>query len=331
MAGSIAMVKVVSLTRAAAPKVDLDALATRQRGIVTRGQVLAAGLDDDAIRRALSERRWQRILPGLYGCFSGEPTLEQRRLAAMLYVRGAGQITGHAALVWHGFRHLPADNGIDVLLPESARRTSRGFVRVRRAKALDASAKVVNGYTVCGVARAVADACRWLDDVREVRAIVAEAVQRGLTTIDSLQRELDRAGCSRTRHFRRALAVIAAGARSAPEADLQRLVRRSGLIVNVVWNPELVGPQGERLPSPDGWLPDAAIALEVDSREYHLGPEDWQRTMRRHNTLASYGVLVLHFTPSEIRSRPTHVRHLIEQAYRSRVEQGIECGVRQAQ
>ena len=85
---------------------------------------------------------------------------------------------------------------------------------------------------------------------------------------------------------------------------------------------------GDPLPVPDGWLPDAGIALEVDSREYHLSPEDWQRTMRRHNLLAAHGVLVLHFTPSELRSRPGHVRQLIVAAYAQRLAGGTPVRVR---
>jgi very-short-patch-repair endonuclease len=45
----------------------------------------------------------------------------------------------------------------------------------------------------------------------------------------------------------------------------------------------------------------------VDSREYHYSAEDWQRTMRRHDRLVAQGVLLLHFTPGQIRSAPEEV------------------------
>ena len=32
---------------------------------------------------------------------------------------------------------------------------------------------------------------------------------------------------------------------------------------------------------PDAWWPDVGVAVEVESREWHLSPEDWERTMRR--------------------------------------------------
>src|SRR5687768_5125307 len=97
----------ISLRRAATPKIELDPLVARQRGLVTRAQVLAAGLDDELLRRKVKDGRWQRVLPGLYATFTGALTLEHRRLAAMLYTRGKAQLTGLAALQWHGFRQLP--------------------------------------------------------------------------------------------------------------------------------------------------------------------------------------------------------------------------------
>ena len=58
---------------------------------------------------------------------------------------------------------------------------------------------------------------------------------------------------------------------------------------------------------PDAWWPEAGVAAEVDSREWHLTPADWERTMRRHAQMSSYGIIVLHFTPREIRSDPAAV------------------------
>jgi very-short-patch-repair endonuclease len=57
----------------------------------------------------------------------------------------------------------------------------------------------------------------------------------------------------------------------------------------------------------DAWWPDAAVAAEVDSREWHLSPEDWERTLRRHARLTAHGILVLHFTPKQIRTEPAQV------------------------
>jgi hypothetical protein len=315
-------------SRAGNPKVDLEPLFGRQHGLATRQQLLACGIDDEAIRLELRNRRWQRILPGLYSNTTGTISVEQRRVAATLFTSPRAQLTGIAALVWHGFRHCPADPFMHILVPHQLRRSSRGFVRVHRTERLDRRATSANGYTVCSVPRSAADACRGLSSIRDVRAIVAEAVQRSLTTVPALEHELAMAGTSHTALLRRAIREIASGARSAPEAEFHELFPTGGSLPSIIWNPTLRVDDGTTLPSPDGWIPEVGIALEVDSREYHLGPEGWQRTMRRHNLLSSYGAMVLHFTPSEIRQRKRSVRGVVERAYAERLASGVTVNIR---
>lgn len=313
--------------RAEVPKIDLDTMFGNQRGLATRRQLLAAGLDDEDIRRQLRATRWQRVLPGMYANNTGAVTLEQRRIAATLFTSPSAQVTGIAALTWLGFHHLPADPLIHVLVPHTLRRCSRGFLRIQRTLRLDPEPRQASGYLVCSAARAVSDACRGLSEIRSVRAIVAEAVQRSFTTIAVIEEELALAGTSRTALLRRAVREVGSGARSAPEVDLQDTLRPATL-PRIVWNPRLEALDGTPLPSPDGWIDDVGIALEVDSREYHLSPEDWQRTMRRHNLLASYGALVLHFTPSEISGRRRSVRGVVERTYQERAASGATAAIR---
>src|SRR5260370_5442685 len=60
---------------------------------------------------------------------------------------------------------------------------------------------------------------------------------------------------------------------------------------------------------PDGWWPAAGVAVEVDSKEWHLSPEDWQQTMSRHARMSAHGIIVLHFTPRQIRTEVRARRH----------------------
>lgn len=68
----------------------------------------------------------------------------------------------------------------------------------------------------------------------------------------------------------------------------------------------------------DTWWPEAGVVAEVDSKEWHLSPKDWEKTMSRHARLTSLGVLVLHFTPRQIRQEPDKVLATIRQALASR-------------
>jgi very-short-patch-repair endonuclease len=84
-----------------------------------------------------------------------------------------------------------------------------------------------------------------------------------------------------------------------------------------MFNARLLAADGSFIAVPDAWWPDAGVAGEVDSREWHLSPDDWQRTMRRHAKMSAHGILVLHFTPSQIRSSPATVAATIADTLRA--------------
>ncbi len=73
-----------------------------------------------------------------------------------------------------------------------------------------------------------------------------------------------------------------------------------------MYNPTLFVGE-EFLASPDAWWPDAGVAVEVDSREWHLSPADWERTQVRHARMSAHGIIVLHYAPRRIRSDPAYV------------------------
>lgn len=60
------------------------------------------------------------------------------------------------------------------------------------------------------------------------------------------------------------------------------------------------------------------MAAEVDSREWHLSPADWERTLSRHARMSADGLIVLHYPPSRLRTAPREVAAEI----RSAVEAG---------
>jgi very-short-patch-repair endonuclease len=57
----------------------------------------------------------------------------------------------------------------------------------------------------------------------------------------------------------------------------------------------------------DAWWEEAGVAAEADSKAWHLLPDDWERTMQRHARLGAHGIIVLHFSPNQIRAEPATV------------------------
>ena len=247
---------------------------------------------------------WQKLLPGIYVTVTGPVSFRQREVAALLHAGSRSVLTGLTAARRHGITALSGST-VDVLVPSTASPQSTGFVRVWRTWRMPEQVCVDGEIRYALPARAVADAARSLASAREVRALVAQVIQQQRCSIELLAIELEQGPTKGSALLRAALEEVRAGIRSAPEGDLRELIRR-GRIPMPVFNARLY--QGSTLVAVvDAWWEDAGVAAEVDSREYHYSAEDWQGTMRRHDRLVARGVLLLHFTPRQIRVSPEEV------------------------
>jgi hypothetical protein len=283
----------------------LGELLRRQRRVIGWDQALACGLTEKALAyRIRAGGPWQRLLPGVYLAATGTASAEQRDVAALLHAGPRSVLTGLAALRRHSFQ-MPPPSGVTVLVPAGVRRQSTGFVRVQRSTRMPPEFCVDGEVRYVLAARGVADAARSLTVAREVRALVAQAIQQQRCTIARLTIELEEGPARGSAPLRAALAEVGDGVRSVPEGDLRTLLRR-GRVPMPQFNARLY-EDGKQIAVVDAWWADAGVAAEVDSREYHYSAEDWQQTMRRHDRLVAQGVLLLHFTPGQIRSAPEEV------------------------
>jgi very-short-patch-repair endonuclease len=295
----------------------LSATLSRQDHVVSRSQALAAGLSRDAVLyRVRPGGPWQRLLPGVYLALTGRPTADQKDMAALLYAGPASAITGQAALRGLGIsRREPAV--IDVLIPAAHRRRAGGFVVIHRTRRMPRL--VINEgerrYTMAP--RAVADAARYASSLADARAIVASAVQRGRCPPSMLAAELDEGGRRDSARLRIVVGEVADGVRSIAEGEFYELIKQSKLPAPL-FNEPVRRPDGTLIAIADAWWPQARLVAEVDSREWHLSPADWAKTMRRHNDLTQHGIHVLHFTPGQIRYDPRSVVATIAAALQQR-------------
>lgn len=297
------------------PGIDYELLErtlSQQHHVLARRQALACGLTRAALTHRLrSGGPWQKLLPGVYLTVTGAVTTDQREMAALLHAGPKSLITGAVAVRRNGIR-APGSNVVDVLVPEPLRCQSIGFVRVHRTKRMPSEFCVTGQIRFTAAARAVADAARALTTLRDVRAVVADAVQKGLCHISMLAWELDQGPAGGSALLRTALTEVSDGIRSVAEGDFRVLLKRARLPMPV-FNAYLFDG-GTLLAIVDGWWADAGVAAEVDSREYHFSAEDWQRTTLRHDQLVARGVLLLHFTPQQIRNDPNGVAAKIRSA-----------------
>jgi hypothetical protein len=294
----------------------LDELLEQQFFVVSREQLLGLGMNDHAVQyRIRAGGPWQGLLPGVYLAVTGEPNLIQKEMAALLYAGPGSLITGPTALMHYSIRSDSDADTIDVLIPAARQRHATGFVRMHRTTRLPERFASMGPLRFAPVPRAVADTARQLTglrDIRDVRAVIADAVQQRQCTVSQLAAELGRGPVRRSAMFRSVLAEVADGVRSTAEGDLRQLIRTARLPVPL-FNPSLY--DGDTfIAKPDGWWVDAGVAAEVDSREWHLRPADWERTMARHDRMAAVGIILLHFPPRQIRREPAKVAQMIRDA-----------------
>jgi hypothetical protein len=221
----------------------LGELLDQQFSVASRAQLLALGMRDTAMQwRVRAGGPWQTLLPGVYPSLTGAPNLPQKHLAALMH---------------HGLRG-PRLETVDVLVPAGRQRHSTGFVLLHRTRRLPSRFVMSGPIRMVEVPRAVADSARLLTDIRDVRAVVADAVQRGRCTIVELGTELTDGPVKGSAMLRSALAEVTEGVRSAAEGDLRKLIRTARLPAPL-YNASLF-IDGRFLARPDAWWPRAGVA-----------------------------------------------------------------------
>ena len=290
-------------------RLDLDALDRilhEQLGVIARHQVPPTGLTDSALRHRLRPGGpWRTLLPGVYLTMTGTPTPLQQEMAALLYAGKGSLVTGPAALRCHHIADTAPDL-VDVLVPPTRQRHDAEFVRLHRTARMPDRTWERGPIRYVPPARAVADTVRGLTSLRDVRAVVAGAVQRRACQVRDLAAELNEGPKSGSALFRVALADVADGVRSTAEADLKDLLAMARIPMPL-FNPALYDKDGTFIARPDAWWPELGIAIEVDSREWHLSPEDHEKTLARGRRMGRYQIVVLRFTPRQIRSQAATV------------------------
>jgi very-short-patch-repair endonuclease len=279
---------------------SLSATLRAQHNVISRRQALASGMTRSTLaHRIRPGGPWQRLLAGVYLAQTGPPDVEQKEMAALLHGGSGSVLTGPAALRGLGITSAEPVR-FDVLVPNSRRPQSLAFVTIHRTTRMPEQVACEGRRRYTLPPRALVDTARGMTSLREVRALIAGAVQRGDCPLLMLVRELPDDRAPNSALLRQALAEVADGIRSAAEAEFKDLINKARLPQPML-NARLFTVDGSFIATADAWWPEAGVVAEVDSREWHLSPEDWERTMRRHATMSSHGILVLHFTPRQIR------------------------------
>ncbi|MGH3620874.1 MAG: hypothetical protein ACRDQ5_03670 [Sciscionella sp.] len=295
--------------------VDLESLgALFTNRVAKAAELIHIGLSSNTVyARCRPGGPWQRLLPGILLLTNAPPTRRQLVSAALTYAGDGAVLTGHDAIQLLGLRSADPSGPVHILIPDSRQVRSDVAVRIERTKRMPKPLQR-KGFFVAPCARAVLDTARRLTSLDEARALISEAVQRGMTTPEQLHDEL-RNGSNRGSALpRKVLVEISDGVRSAAEAWARRLVAKSGL-PQPRWNVPVRAGDGTLLGIVDAWWDSVGMAWEIDSYQFHSAPEAYAETVRRGSALTAAGLVVVHTLPARIRKEPRAVVNELRDTY----------------
>jgi very-short-patch-repair endonuclease len=305
-------------------------LAAEQDGVVSRRQLLAAGMSPSAIARR-ARTGWQVLYPGVYYVDTGQPSAMARVWAAWLYAdsalwRNGEPSDGEEAAASSVGRRVDRSTGvvaavagecalwlagvvdecpdvIEIAVPRSRHLARRSGIRVLRREGLPV--RSARRPPRLEVDEALLDVVHRARRAEGVVGLVLAAGQRRLTTPQRVLAAVDRRPRLRWRSLVRELCdELENGVHSPLERRYAQLERRHGL------------PTGERnlreaAPVTGSWFRDVRyraqrLVVELDGRGAHP-VKDAFRDRRRDNHAARLGETTLRYGWREVVASPCEV------------------------
>jgi len=279
---------------------ELRPAAESQCGIVTCSQIVNTGMTRGILTSRLRRGSWQRLHPGVYAAFSGEPGREALLWAAVLYA-GTGAVLSHqtAAELWHLTDE--ASSLIHLTVPSSRR------VKAVPGTVVHYSARIaahpVQTPPRTRVEETVIDLWDTAPALDSAVGWVTRAIGRRLTTAERLQQSAT--GRSRVR-CRSTLTELLDmdGVHSVLEYRYVRDVERPHRLPAATR--QLRTRLGERTQYRDEVYEPYQTVVELDGRVAHPGDSRWA-DIRRDNAAATTGLVTLRYGWQHVTTTPCRV------------------------
>ena len=247
-------------------------------------------LEQGRLSRHQLRTRYRPVFPDVYLAKTLVPSLRQRTIAAYLWSRREGVVTGLAAAAFHGSKWI--DHAVDVEMLYRNPRSPRGIV-VRRESVPESEFRVTRGMALTTPARTGFDLAR--------RGDVGTAVAR----LDALGRatKLDMTQVSRIaarhpgvrglRQLENVLSLVDTGAQSPKETWLRLVLVQAGLPRPQPQIPVHDGADDLPFAYLDmGWR-DWLVAVEYDGDQHRSDRRQYVKDIRRRERLERMGWIVV--------------------------------------
>jgi len=273
-------------------------LAARQHGLVTRAQLLRAGLSSRQVERCVAAARLRPVHRGVYQV--GPLPLPRAREMAAVLACGANAYLSHrsAAAVW-GLLPSDAPSPVHVLVVGRDGGRRPGIVAHRVSRLRRSEVTRIEAIPITTPTRTLLDLAATVS-ARELEQALAEAMARRLVSRAALRSATSRrARCRGIGVLRRLLEdpVGPALARSEAEERFLALIRKAQ-IPGPEANAWVAGHQVDFV-----WRAERLV-VEVDGRAFHSSARSFERDRRRDADLAALGFRVIRVTWNRIVHEP---------------------------
>jgi hypothetical protein len=310
--------KYVRVCRAPGLEARVAGLATRQHAVFSLDQLRQLGLRDSAIHKRAAIDRLHRIHRGVYGIAPRALLSREGHWMAAVLACGPDAVLSHrSAAALHGLRSSGSSR-IDVTVPRRTRQ--KPGLRTHSSKTLTrADITTVNGIRCTTVARTLLDMAGVIDRRQLERALDQAEILHvfDLTAIDEqIARHPTRRGAKKLQAILEEHYVGSTPTWNDFEEAFLALTRRSGL-PDPECNLLLDLHDGDHPIRVDFAWPEQRIAVEADSKRFHLTQQGFENDRRRDQrlTAADWRALrttwrQIHYAPAELEEtlRTLHAR-----------------------
>lgn len=270
---------------------DLEALATRQHGVVSHAQLLDLGFDEQWIERRLWERRLTAVHRNVYAVGHRQLAIRAPWWAALL-AYGPDAVLSHqsAAVLWGVRRKRRGPINVTASCGRQGLRRRKG-IWIHRCKLTPEDTTTRDGFPVTTLARTLFDLAE-VAPFDQLKGAAEEADRLKLLRLPELERCCERGrGRRALRPVRRLIVELRppAEGRSPLEIRFMEFVRAHDL-PQPFQNVDVLGHEIDAL-----W-PAARLIVELDSWEHHGHRAAFERDRARDPTLLIAGYRTIRVT-----------------------------------
>lgn len=280
---------------------DWKTRAAGQHNVISRGQLIAEGLNADQIRRLLRTGVLEIALPRVYRVVGSQQDWHQRLMQACLWGGPGAVASFRSAAVLHKFGGFTAA-GIEICVARTRRlrpdpKNSRPRFKVHRWDVDPTQTTTIDGIPVTNAHRTLRDLLPTLKADYADR-VLDDALRRGLVSVASLRSFVLEEKGSGHRGIRRMRQIMnERDPNYRPSASEMNTLIRQTLkahgITDFVEEFDMYDEDGTFIGRADIGFPGGTTVIEGQSRLHHSNKEDFERDMERRTKAALAGYTMI--------------------------------------